>query len=464
MPTTRMSVSALSRLLDGWMDTRPTLTESLEISLIELIESGFVPAGITLPPQRDLANSLGVSRGTVATALKDLEAGGYLVLVQGSGARVRSGRGRSQTLGEGRYFSLTNAPADVFDFSTGALPASKAAARILEERIDDVTPYLDTDGYFPAGIPVLRQGIAEQLTREGIPTKPQQILVTSGAQQAMSLVLNYLASPGDLAIVEDPTYRGVLEALRTCNARAEGVPLTQGGIDVDLVRQSLRRKPRLLYCQTTIHNPSGQTMHPTRRRELAEVINASGLRTVEDCCYRDVTFHGDPPAGLSALVNPDLLLMVGTFSKLFWGGLRIGWVRAEKPAIRALTQMRKTADIATPIIDQLYAFKMLSVTEEARTERREDLLAGLASSEKLLRKYRPSWTWKSVAGGTGLWVDTGIDTIKLTKDARQRGIKLSPGPTFSPHEGHRTMLRLPLWHQPSEIEHVFETLKDVGKA
>ena len=122
--------------------------------------------------------------------------------------------------------------------------------------------------------------IADQMTRDGLPTTPQQVLVTAGAQQATWLVVSSLVGAGDLVLVEEPTYRGALEAVREANARLRGIPMRAGGLVPEQVGAALRARPRLLYCQTGIHNPTGRTMAAGTRRELAGIINENGLVTV----------------------------------------------------------------------------------------------------------------------------------------------------------------------------------------
>ena len=138
-------------------------------------------------------------------------------------------------------------------------------------------------------------------------------------------------------------------------------------------------------------------------------------------------------------------------SKLFWGGLRVGWVRADEARIRRLVELRKVDDLATSIVDQLYAVRLLRRAAAARRERQAMLTKHLASTERVLREMAPAWTWRRIIGGSGLWVDTGMDAVAFVEQAKRAGVKLAAGPSFSPHDGHRTMLRLPLWHDGAEL-------------
>ena len=187
------------------------------------------------------------------------------------------------------------------------------------------------------------------------------------------------------------------------------------------------------------------------RAALADVVNRRGLPVVEDCCSYDLTLSGRPASTLTGLVAPELHLSCWTMSKLFWGGLRVGWVRADEARIRRLVELRKVDDLATSIVDQLYAVRLLRRAADARRERQVMLTTHLASTERVLREMAPAWTWRRIVGGSGLWVDTGTDAVAFVEQAKRAGVKLAAGPSFSPHDGHRTMLRLPLWHDGAEL-------------
>lgn len=456
-----LTAAQLSRLLGPWTDTAPRLADALAGTIGDLVDRGFIPAGALLPPQRDLAASLGVSRSTVAAALGLLVAQGRASSRQGSGTRIRSTRaGRTHT-DAGRLFSFTNASPGIMDLSTGALPASRVAREVLVAGVGDLDPYLDTDGYFPAGIPLLRQTIAEHLTSSGIPTTPGEVLVTNGAQHATHLAVRGLLSPGDLALCEDPTYRGALEVLAQAQVRVEGIRMDPGGIDVDMVARALRRSPQVLHCQTSIHNPTGLAWSHGRRRDLSCLVNHAALPVIEDCCSWDLTLTPGPQPTLIGLVDPELHVSCWTTSKLFWGGLRIGWLRASEDRIRTFTELRKTGDLATSVVDQLLAVQLIHRSGKARQERRDDLVNQLTATREIVQEHLPSWHWPEIAGGSGLWVDTGQDSLALAERAARLGIKLAPGPAFSPHEAHRTRLRLPIGQEPERLGSALRLLRDV---
>lgn len=453
-----MSASQLASLLGPWEPDHGRLSESLADAMIELVEQGYVPAGIALPPQRAWAISMGIARGTVAAAVAILVERGYATSRQGSGTRIKSGKVSTRAGVSGRLFSFTNASVQLADLSTGALPASQVAQKVLTNSPVDLGPYLETDGYFPAGLPVLRQAIADYLTRWHAPTKPSQILVTTGAQHATQLAVRNVLGPGDLILCDNPTYRGALEVFSSERLRVQGIPMSHDGLNLGLLERGLRRQPDALFCQTSIHNPTGRATSTRSRTAIATMVNASGVQIIEDCCSADLTLAQHPARSLAGLVNPDQLLTCGTLSKLFWGGIRIGWIRASARRIKALTEQRKVGDLATSVIDQLLAVKMLQRVDEAREERRIFLRAQLAHTEAVLRELRPNWQWDPIQGGSCLWVDAGENAVQFAQRAKQVGVKLAPGPRFSPHDAYPTMLRIPIWHDASLLREALAAL------
>ena len=454
-----MDTGQLTRLLGDWSALSRRLADSLADAVIDLVDAGLLSPGDELPPQRDLSTALGVSRGTVTLAAQILEERGYLEARRGSGARIRLGAEHAARVGQGRFLSFTDTPVDVIDLSSGALPASGVTRDVLAAPIaSDLELYLGTDGYFPAGLPALRQAIADHLSADGMPTTAAEVLVTTGAQQSLDLALRLATEPGDLMLVEEPTYRGALEAAQAWEAHVEAIPMVHGGIDVGLVAQAVHRKPVALYCQTSIHNPTGQTMRPADRRALADVINAAGLMTIEDCSSYEVTVSGSPAHSLAGLVDPELLITVGTLSKLFWGGLRLGWVRTTETRVRSLVELRKSRDLASAVPSQLWGVRLLARSEEARRQRRDLLTERLQAAESAVSAYFPEWTWSPIAGGSGLWIDTHADALAISELARRARVKLAAGPNFSAYGGQRTMLRLPVWHETTLLNRALETV------
>ncbi len=453
-----VEVATLCRLLGDWPDARRTLPGALAAAIGELIDASVLRDGAILPSQRVLADALGISRVTVAEAYDLLGAEDLLAARQGSGSRVRSrprsGSFGSSNLTEGRLASHTGHQNHSIDLTSGALPGLPMVADTLASlRGEDLGELVAGDGYYPAGLSVLREAIAARYTRDGWPTDPDEVLVTSGAQQAVWLIAHTYVSSGDEVVVEEPTYRGSLEAFRACGARLLAVPMGRAGLDVThLARLLESRRPRLVYVQPTGHNPTGVSLPDADRHRLAELVLRHEVLTVEDSCTADVLLDRSarrPPWG--SLLPDGPVLTVGTASKLLWGGLRVGWIRGSRGAITRLTEARKAVDMAGPVLDQLVAARLLARADEALGLRHAQLTAALDRAGQVLAEVHPQWIWTPPSGGTGLWVDTGMDAVALAERGRRKGVRVVPGPTSSVFGGFGTHLRLPYWHPADQF-------------
>jgi DNA-binding transcriptional MocR family regulator len=451
----RVAAATLSRLLDGWATTQDeTLYLRLAEAMTDLIRSNTLPDGTILPSQRSLAEALGIARGTVTRVYETLAAKELIEARQGTGSRIRS-RGVAHALGDARLVTYTGHHGTEIDLTSGALPGlptvADAFGRLDRSRL---VAEVATDGYHPKGMQVLREAVADRYTREGLPTEPDQILITSGAQHAVWLIAHALVSRGDEVIVEEPTYRGALEAFRHAGAQLVSVPVREHGIDLDHLRRRLEhRPPRLLYCQPSVHNPTGIALSRARHRQLAELTARFGVTVVDDTSFADLTLDKEA-------VPPPLpgAMLVGTASKLFWGGLRVGWVRTTPELVDRLVGLRRAADLATPVADQLVTADLLASAEEARAARATHLLACLAATEALLRDRRPDWSWQRPSGGTGLWIDTGANAVTLVEHARRQGVRLVAGPAFSAFNGFAQHVRLPYWRPTATVAEALDRI------
>jgi DNA-binding transcriptional MocR family regulator len=457
----RVDSATVCRLLGSWTEVDANLSHLLADALTELITSGALRDGTVLPSQRALAAALKVARGTVAEAYGILESREYLRSYPGSGSRIRRRGIDPAAPVDGRLASFNSKHKALLDFSSGALPALPMVREAVG-RLDhnEIATELASDGYHPAGLPRLRAAIAARYTADGLPTEDQQILVTSGSQQAVWLISHVFVGHGDDVVVEDPTYRGALEAFSAAGARMMPVPMTDDGLDVaHLARTLSTRRPRLLYCQPSVHNPTGNSMPAARASELAALIQHHDLLTIEDASNADLMlderrtrqFLGSKSASIT-------VLSVGTASKLFWGGMRIGWIRGDLPTISRLTEAKKAIDLATAVLEQSIAADLILRADEARKQRASSLQLQLRTTENVVAQMRPAWKWTPPAGGTGLWIDTGADAVALVESARRRGVRIVPGPAFSAYGAFRGFLRLPIWHTCDDLEEALNRL------
>ncbi|MEQ4207472.1 PLP-dependent aminotransferase family protein [Actinopolymorpha sp. B9G3] len=431
------------------------LYQRLSGGLRELIDLGEIPAESVLPSERALANALSVSRTTVVAAYHTLRQEGRLERRQGSGTRVTgSGRpGHRETVssralvGDHAGAQFLHGPLPTMDFSTAALPCldlvPEVAAGLTRAEYDTLTA--GYHGYQPRGLPALRERLAAAYSQHGVPTTADQILITSGAQQALELITHGCLQPGDSVVTEAPTYRGALEAFRLANCRIRSVPCDDNGMDVERVEDLLtERPPRLIYVQSTVHNPTGMVLADGRRCRLARLAERHQIIVVDDTALAGTLIEGSPPTPLAGLSTSERILTIGSMSKLFWSGLRLGWIRGTAQVVSRLAQMKGMTDLGTSLVSQQIAIHLLDRLPDAQATRRRELAEGLAALTGLLGEHLPDWTWRTPRGGASLWVRIPTDSVtNFAHFAVRFGVAILPGTAFSPDSVTDDHTRLP---------------------
>jgi DNA-binding transcriptional MocR family regulator len=433
----------LARLLGAWRTSGPAYA-ALAGALRLLVLDGRLPLRTRLPGERELADALGVSRTTASAAYALLREEGFLASRRGSGSWTRLPADRAApALGE-----RPSPEPGVIDLTLAACAAPEGALHsALAAATAELPRHLPGPGYDPAGLPVLRSAIAEHLTRRGVATAPEQVLVTAGAQHAWTLLLRVLSGPGDRVLCEHPTYAAALDAIRALGARPVPVPLLDDGWDLDMLAATLRQAaPRLAYVIADHHNPTGLTMPAADREALVALARATRTPVVIDETIADLRLTSEPCPPPVAALDPDgeLIVSVGSMSKAFWAGLRIGWIRANPTLIQRLAAARTALDIAGPVLEQLVAVELLAVADEivgrqraAARERRDAFVAAL-------RGALPNWRVPVPEGGLSLWVELDAPrSTALAALADRHGVRLAAGPRFGVDGAFERFIRLP---------------------
>jgi DNA-binding transcriptional MocR family regulator len=464
----RIGEAALARLLDGWCtDARESLHRQLAAALTALISSGELPPGTLLPSERALASTLAVSRGTLVTAYTTLRSLGLLDSRQGSGTRVR-GVSQPRLPGSATRLNPLSGPADsaVADLSSAALPGQDWVADVVGAvNPDDLRHWVRGHGYHPAGLPALRAAIARHCTEDGLVSEADQVLVTSGSQQALQLIATAMLAPGDEVLVEDPTNWGALDAFRDRGARLRTIPLREDGVDADVLVRLLRsRRPRLLYLVPAVHNPVGVNLRPAVAKVIAGAVAETGTTLVEDLSCVDTLFAGPPPPSMACLAPDAPVLSIGSLSKLFWGGLRVGWIRSTVDFVKQLVTYRSSADMGSSVPSQLAALRLLDYVPRARRARASQLRAGYEWTAELLATHLPDWTWVEPDGGASLWVRLPDgNALAVAEAARRGGVLVTPGSVFSAADGQLDRVRVSFAGGPDTVLEGVQRLASVWR-
>jgi 2-aminoadipate transaminase len=349
---------------------------------------------------------------------------------------------------------------DVLSFA-GGLPAPEAfpAEALLQAHSDVLRrepgaalQYGPTEGHGP-----LRAWVAERMTRRGLSTEPEQVLITAGSQQGIDLVGKALIDPGDGIAVEAPSYLAALQSFATYEARFEVVETDEDGMRVDALERVLREgRVRLVYLVPNFQNPRGTTLPLERRLRIAQLAAAHGVAVLEDDPYGELRYRGPALPPIAALDPAASVILLGSFSKTLAPGLRLGYVVADERIIRTLTIAKQAADLHSGTLSQRAVARLFESFDYDAHLRRlhalygERLEAMLASLE---RSFPAGTSWTRPDGGLFTWVRLpgGIDAQELLADAMAERVAFVPGAPFYPGEPCRETLRLNFSNRPPHL-------------
>ncbi len=438
--------------LGDWAVGHGPLFRQLARALAGAIERAAIGTTARLPAERVLAEALAVGRGTVVTAYDLLVGDGLVERRRGSGTFVVAA-GDLALLPAGREGSTlvhrlvdrsSVAEAAVIDLSISVLSdASSLPSELVAITADDLAAVVPDTGYSPWGLPGLRTALAAHVSRWGLPTTAAEIVVTTGAQQAISAAAACWVRPGDVVVVDDPTYPGALAAFTAAGASLVGVPVDERGVRPGPLADALEAfGPALVYLQSSVHSPTGVVLSEPRRRTIAELVAAHRVPLVEDLALADLAWGRSPPP-IASFAPHAPIAVVGSLSKRYWGGLRVGWVRAPAPVALRFARVKATQDLGSSAISQVLAERLLRHDAPAPIAAHRLRYEALASA---LRRELPSWTWPEPAGGLSVWVrlpGSGVEAAAFAQVALRRGVAVATAEALSPTpERHRDRLRL----------------------
>ncbi|WP_232663724.1 MocR-like transcription factor YczR [Pseudonocardia sp. TRM90224] len=480
--TRSIGARSFARLLGEW---RPPDGKGLAGALADrirlLVLDGRLPLQIRVPAERELAGALEVSRTTVATAYDTLRAAEVLRSRRGAGSWTQSPSTQPGAAPGGPLFPYGGWAN--LDLAHASLPAPSEQMRdATAGAIRDLDAHLCTHGYDLIGLPVLRDAIAARYTARGLPTTRDQVLVTAGGQQGISLALLALAGPGDRVLIEHPTYPNALDSIRNRGARPIPVPLSPSGDgsatwDLDLLTAAVRdAAPRLAYVIPDYQNPSGALLSNSDRERLVDLARRTSTPLLVDETLAEVPLEGPPPEPVASFGAPDsaLVITIGSASKMFWGGLRIGWIRTSASMVRRLAALRASVDLGSPVLEQLVTARLMTDIDQIVQARRVELSSARDHLRGKLAATFPGWQMSRPTGGLCLWVDLGEPvSSRLTIAARRHDLLLSAGPRFGVDGAFERFLRLPYtlrrdrmdaavdvlvtaWHELDGIGHVID--------
>ncbi|MEJ6489429.1 PLP-dependent aminotransferase family protein [Leucobacter sp. USCH14] len=449
----RLSARRLADLLGRWRGAGHGYRELAE-SVSLLVRDGRIVPGMSLPAERPLSETLGVSRTTVAAAYQRLRESGVVHSRRGSGTVVRGSGSTREGLWSGAISGIDLSSACPEPWSGLAALNARAAA--------EHAGAFKLIGYDTLGLPELRAAIAERYSARGLPTSPEQIMVTLGAQHAIFLIARTLLRRGDRSLIESPSYPHAREALASTGALVAELPVSagsaagagsaqeDGGYDASgLLEIAERTTPKLAYLIPDHHNPTGLRMPDGLKSSLITALAGAGAYVIADETTAELSL------GESARITPfaahaeqrhhqDAILTVGSLGKTVWGGLRVGWIRAAPELIGRLEAARRIGDLGTGTWEQVLALHALNQYDDILAERAQQLTARHRVLVAGLAERLPEWRPSSAVGGVCIWVDIGERvSSRLSRAAAELDLHLPPGPRFGSPGTFERYVRLP---------------------
>ncbi len=401
-----------------------TLPQRLAHALRGAILGGLIGEAERLPPERDLALALAVSRSTVTSALDLLREEGLVISRQGSGTLVR-GPGRRAIGGTRMAGALLEVGG--IDLAVGA-PLDPTHLPPVQIDLADLTAAQIGSGLLPHGLPALRQAIAERHCAEGLFTDAAQVHVTSGAHQAIALTLAACAGPGDVVAIEDPNYSGVFDILDRIGARPVPLAADADGVrpsDLDRVLRTVR--PAAVYLQTGPHNPTGRVSSQDRIAALAGVLDRHRVTVLEDRILAELAYAGRP-SELATACRRATVVTINSLSKVGWGGLRVGWLRSTAPMIERTMHLKLGTDLGASVPSQMMALALFPELDGLAQRRRTFMQAATERARVQLAADLPEWSITPPRGSALLWAKLPVtDSRPFVALAARHGVHVAAG-------------------------------------
>ncbi|WP_062298528.1 PLP-dependent aminotransferase family protein [Demequina maris] len=462
----RTTADQLSEVLDHWRSGTGPLYQQLADGIVALAESGTLEHGARMPSERALATRLHLSRNTVTAAYQRLRDQGWLEASPGSAPRLgMRSRGVAALTAQDRFSRiLVGQEPPLVALNTASPPPAPAVSEALArpEALLEGRAALG-NGYAALGDRDLTLAITDHLRAQGVPARPDEVVVTSGAQQALWLAVTALATPSTPVALEAVTYPGVFDAIAAAGSRPFALPMGDLGLEVDGAAKLLRAaRPDLAYL-TTYNNPTGTPLADADAVRLLDAAASSGTTVIDDRTLADLVLSGLPPRPLASLGTRASVVTVGGMSKVFWGGLRIGWLHTNATLAAQLRHRRAAMDLGSPALLQRLGARLLRERfEDTRAWRLETLRESLDATRAAIADAGLDWEAVEPSGGPSLWVRMpGVSSERFAERAERAGVPVVAGAAFSvvPGEG-ADRFRLPFYLSPEEMRLGIKTLAE----
>lgn len=406
-----------------------------------MAESGALEYGTVLPSERELADELHLSRNTVKAAYRELRDQGWIETRRGVAPRLRFDARASfaQRLGTWQPTFVADARAELIDLAVGSLEAAPVVKQALMDPAS-IEPAIAVEGvgFSPDGEPELVDAVVDHLRDDGVSAAPDQIVITSGGQHALSLVIGAVAGQRRAVALESVVYAGMFDSLAHSRAPLVSLPMTADGLDAAESARLIRAASPAIVMVTNFHNPTGALLDADRARQILDAARDVGALIIDDRCPAHLPVGvADPAPALAALDPTAAVATIGSPSKVLWGGLRIGWIHTNATFAAHLRRKRMAIDFGgSPFLQRVTAsllrdhYRATARTVSAATRERAAAVVETVAAASL------PWRVRMQDGGLSMWVETpGTDAVRLAERGMRAGVRVMPGAYFATRDG-----------------------------
>src|SRR3954469_13075306 len=489
-----LTAEHLLNLMAGWESRRGPRYLALADAIQETVHREELEDGTRLPPERPLATLAQIGRGTVVAAYAELSERGVVERRQGSGTRLTTGvaPSGSRTLRASLFGRAVQDDDGLIDLSFGAPWYDEHSAPLAGSATDAITAGAPVRGYAPMGLPGLRSAIAERLSAAGTPTTDRQVVVTTGSQGAIQLITTALVRRGDRVVVEAPTYPGAMELFSRAGAVVVAIRRDHAGPRPDDLARALGGPgAALVFLVPTCAYPTGAIVHEHRRREILATCAEHDVLVVEDQTPADLVFDAPAPPSLVSMapaaehdflaldpqppaarvfdapappslvsMAPDRVVALGSFSKVLWGGLRTGWLRADPGLVLRLGRLKAAQDLGSGMLDQVAVLRALPGYDDAAVARRVQARERYEVLAEALRDEIPEWEFEEPKGGWALWVKLPRPVAdEVSAAAARRGVAIATGSNTAPDDLFLDHVRLCFPAEPHLLQEAVRRMR-----
>jgi len=441
--------------ISPWMaENDGSIRAHLVLAIRQAIGSGQLAPGTRLPPERSLAKALHVSRPTVSAVIDDLRSQGLVQSRQGSGTWIADAVGRNEPVVP--FVEMIQATGRI-NLAAATAPDATCLPPMRVETADLLMSE-PANGLNPKGLRSLREAVARRASVFAPGTVADNVIVTSGAHQALALVVATLAPRGSAVLVEETTYGGLIDILLSCGCHPVGIPRDADGVSPEVLGDLIERhKPSLAILVSSVHSPTGTVSSGRRCAELADVLDGASTQVVLDETYADLEFA---PSGrpLSRALGAQAI-RIGSISKTIWTGLRTGWIVAPDETCNTIVRRRwQQFDLGPSAASQLFGLQALDGIDDRIASRCAKLQNTAQSVTDSLGSAFPDWKITRVDGGLAMWIELPVDGADFARYAASRGVDVLPGSACRADNAATPHIRLCFDRPPDVLDSAIDRL------